>query len=608
MSELPWMPIDSKEKEIRLIFIEKGQLSEGLQCHFGTAKLADQPVYKALSYHWGPKRAPRPVCGDGISVEIPSNLHEAMRHSRRPDEGIWMWIDALCINQNDIDERNQQVAFMGEVYRNAEEVIVWLEEADAKTDLAMGTIHALGNDSSLHWDGRPQDSVPADFFRPENLTAVSDLLDKPWWTRVWTLQEAVLAKTLTFLCGPHRLSFEGLVNVSENFFRHNHGCCDLKHLSKIAHVVLKFSMQMGSIRSMKDLRATKDTGTFWSRMLDHRERTSSEPKDQVYGFLGIGDRSSSSIIQPDYSVSDASVYEEVAFKILENTKDLTILHHVLPEQSLPGHPSLNDLPSWVPNWTIQVPHVFARETLRMRIDRCTQYLASGDRTGRYNYSESGSLVLRGIIFGKIGQLGHPRKDGKLFWDPEFDVPIIENWRQLAEVDTNPDRPYHSAKRQQDDHQEYAESMYDAFWQTLCSSLAIENPEDGDLKDKKFARITDKATARSNHESSWQYIQNWRTNSSLERRTNLCLYSVMMSIASRRFFISADEHQWIGLAPWTAQEGDQLVVFEGAPVPFVIRPHEDASRQEWTFVGSAYVHGAMDGEVLELGETQDITLI
>jgi len=117
-------PLDPNRNEIRLLTLSPGQSDEQLRCSLSTMSLATHPVYNALSYVWGdPVYTGNNLTIDGHPFSITPNLHSALRHLRQASGGydcqVPLWVDALCINQGDMDERSQQVAMMRDIYTSA---------------------------------------------------------------------------------------------------------------------------------------------------------------------------------------------------------------------------------------------------------------------------------------------------------------------------------------------------------------------------------------------------------------------------------------------------------------------------------------------------------
>ncbi|KAF3765070.1 hypothetical protein M406DRAFT_242811, partial [Cryphonectria parasitica EP155] len=144
--------------------------------------------YEALSYVWG-----RPLLSQRIQVNgqpywVTESVYQVLCRLRRPRSTRTVWIDALCVNQADFAERGAQVLLMTRVYEEATRTIVWLGEKAAP----------WGSASTL----RPLKIGYGD------VRVISQILKNPWWTRVWVIQELVLARQVVMCCGPHSITWD----------------------------------------------------------------------------------------------------------------------------------------------------------------------------------------------------------------------------------------------------------------------------------------------------------------------------------------------------------------------------------------------------------------
>ncbi|KAF2264100.1 hypothetical protein CC78DRAFT_464340, partial [Lojkania enalia] len=126
------------ESQIRLLTILPGSLYQDLECrlshvdHDQTSSKGQKnanPSYKALSYVWGDPKAVSWIILDDVLVGVTKDLHHALRHLRHASEPRQFWVDALCINQNDVLEKTEQIKKMKQIYSQADQVIMWLGEA-----------------------------------------------------------------------------------------------------------------------------------------------------------------------------------------------------------------------------------------------------------------------------------------------------------------------------------------------------------------------------------------------------------------------------------------------------------------------------------------------
>ena len=136
----------------------------------------DTGGYIALSYVWGNPEDQVPITIEDQHLLVTSNLDSALRHIRHVKNEILIWADAVCINQTDDEEKGQQVAQMGDVYKNALRTIIFLGEGTAMSDRHMSILE------STHFPVVGSHDL-----------ALS-ILSRPWFSRIWTFQELILSK------------------------------------------------------------------------------------------------------------------------------------------------------------------------------------------------------------------------------------------------------------------------------------------------------------------------------------------------------------------------------------------------------------------------------
>jgi hypothetical protein len=120
---------------IRLIELQPRSASGTPHYTIQHTRLSNRPYYEALSYMWGPPAPLKPIQINYNTTHVRENVWSALNHLRLDSEPRHLWIDALCINQQDTLERNHQVGQMGRIYREAQRVVVWLGESDAESTL-----------------------------------------------------------------------------------------------------------------------------------------------------------------------------------------------------------------------------------------------------------------------------------------------------------------------------------------------------------------------------------------------------------------------------------------------------------------------------------------
>ncbi|KAM0420948.1 hypothetical protein ACHAPT_011338, partial [Fusarium lateritium] len=125
---LLYQPLDLKSNQIRMLHLLPGNREDPIRCVLSTALLDDSPKYEALSYAWGDPLDCRPIEVDGKRKSITVNLYHALRRLRYPQDERRLWVDAVCINQDDHVEKSHQVSLMQKIYSSTEKAILWLGE------------------------------------------------------------------------------------------------------------------------------------------------------------------------------------------------------------------------------------------------------------------------------------------------------------------------------------------------------------------------------------------------------------------------------------------------------------------------------------------------
>ncbi|KAK0724642.1 heterokaryon incompatibility, partial [Lasiosphaeris hirsuta] len=160
--------------------------------------------FSALSYRWGDETPVFEISLNGCAVLVRENLRDFLLHARKAGWTKNLWIDAVCINQNDVEEKNQQIGLMGAVYSLASSVLVWLGNLDTAETTALEEMRDLGQavdyskKTAELWEKR---WFPSDFngynpwidrLSPAGRRGFDQLIANPYWTRKWIVQEILL--------------------------------------------------------------------------------------------------------------------------------------------------------------------------------------------------------------------------------------------------------------------------------------------------------------------------------------------------------------------------------------------------------------------------------
>ena len=320
------------DRQIRVLVLFPGNASDSLRCALKHVNISDFPSYKALSYTWGTGGKTRSITCNMVSAEIAitASLAAALAQLRDVKESTTLWIDQVCINQEDIEERSSQVPLMAEIYTNAKQVIVWLGEADTNTESAFGCIPNLVRAFSLN----SKDYFPAvfPFINSPSWFALKTVFERPYFRRVWIVQEVALAADALICCGSWSTTWENLVSVGQLL---EFGGIEGEEAFGVVQVIERLRQE--------NLARSKE------RLVEllpiSRELKSSDPRDKVYGILGLTSDASEIAFQPDYTLPVAEVYKKVTKFLVESRGTLDVLANVAFPRSI------TNLPTWVPDFS-----------------------------------------------------------------------------------------------------------------------------------------------------------------------------------------------------------------------------------------------------------------
>jgi len=566
----------------------------------------EPPPYEALSYCWGDPCDTEPIVLSKSQFSATKNLASALRHLRLPDRQRVMWIDSICINQADIKERNHQVRQMGRIYRTADQVVVWLGEGDKNTSSIMTTIRAMYKEN-LHWNNL------------EALLHMTVWFRSPWWKRVWTVQETILARRLVFVSGEYHCSGEEVFFVAQSFFQHTRGCC-FNYEDQLPHIIVdkELSSLFSEIQAIGEFHDHLSVSPIPLEKLlaRFRHRLASDPHDNVYGFLGLTTNIYGEVI--DYNKPFEDVFKTTTMNIIWAVGSLDVLSQRCIEDTRSdlGYGGVvadvpYQLPSWCPDWDIRFNHGDLQDLNRRLGDMLIYNTSAGKSAnimipmtdppvGPGTDIASVTLILRGLRFDTICERG------EIYLAASNYYPCI--YHQWDAVMTASAKCTGTAYPTGQDRAE-------AFQHTLCAGIAGQGSTEG----KRFVYVA-KALRKPIFDAWWEnrvldHLRGEFRAPSLEMPHGswICSISGQVSAAtfSRRFFVT--EKGYFGLAPAATQPGDLVCILLGGKVPYIIRKTVDADapnnildthRTTYKFVGDAYLHGIMNGEAAQDLEPND----
>ena len=556
---------------IRLVELFSDTFDTPLQCRIFPCHLKDAPLvpYEAISYVWGPQEPLYDLlCGDVNPrlLRVGPNLRDALLHLRfHPSINTnprVLWVDRICINQDDIEERASQVQLMHAVYRRCRQALVWLGMDDSNTEEAFECarfIHKNDFERETPWESMALFRSPAVSFPDlrNYLSLLAKLTDRPWFERAWTFQEVILPSTVSLVCGRSSMALECLEASWEPAF-HQTG------VLFVGQVTLIFA-----IRKVEDT-FLEDGGRLPADELERllsfrREAKMSDPRDYIFSLLGLFSPSVSRSLSPSYSTSVKDLFTAVAKHIIRASGELRILCSV----ESPKHVDGEAFPSWVPDWRASSESL--RNVLHDRNPR-SPYRATRESVLDYDPSTNGDrLHLYGIPIGAVDQSGRYN-----------DFHSISDFNLGSRYD-HTNQPITAALRQA---------------QTLERDVAyerigIKHPDRRILAD--FFDIPMKSRIRRRKCKQCPISPTLPALPMEKAKEHIYTAQLFRecskNIKSRAFFTT--DSRYLGLGPTCTAAGDQIFLLIGSDLPFILRP----AGNEFELVGACYVHGIMYGEGL-----------
>lgn len=199
----PFRSLTTGTSLLRLVSVEPGSFSDPVQCKLRYVNLEERPTYEALSYVWGDATVTEPITLDGRRFPVTINLQLALRYLRQEDTKREFGIDAICINQTDMTERSEQVKRMHIIYKLAAKVIIWVGEDSNNSAFSgsMGAGEIFTQLARAARKDRQQEHEEESLERSQWTLSILGFISRPWFNRMWIIQESVANLETVITCG-----------------------------------------------------------------------------------------------------------------------------------------------------------------------------------------------------------------------------------------------------------------------------------------------------------------------------------------------------------------------------------------------------------------------
>ncbi|KAI0521696.1 HET-domain-containing protein [Xylaria bambusicola] len=556
-----FLPIDSNKGEIRLLKIELGRYGEVIKCSYRLTTVTGDVQYETLSYVWGDLQVDKTIIVEDTEVGLTDNLFNALTRIRHETELRHLWVDALCINQEDGAEKTAQVDMMHKIFSECAQCYMWMGNIEASAigvkesealEAAKGALDAIRLLSGEDSEYKLPPSLTTRDQRAKAGNAIKALFQSPWWSRIWTVQEATSPRLGTVLWGPISIPWHYLTQVAERLIQGKWPPEDRFSIFDLfENYNFLTSPMLALIWASRWIEAPHPP---YEMLYRFRYRRSTDPRDKVYVILNLvaeGSYPLPSVRSSDYGVPAAVLYRRVMLDLLRDEYGLRPLIGFRGEpKSVPG------LPSWVVDWSTP-PAGQERAAFWEHIKFWYKYTAD-----------------RGLPMLDLNNLTSP------------------------------------------EHGEDVLNVNGVFFDKIlvCSDVIAENDGSDRLHEKARETIT-RAVAedprfRIVSEVYWQAVLddiitgNCADSTESMEGSTADVYWRLQMLRHQRLFIT--EGGAAGLGPSGTSVGDEIWVLSGGRSPFLLGPlkasdpvvkHEDSS-YHYSFRGDVFIPGIMRGEAVD----------
>ncbi|KAK5651445.1 hypothetical protein OQA88_12452 [Cercophora sp. LCS_1] len=434
-------------------------------------------------------------------------------------------------------------------------------------------------------------------------TALRNLFGRPWFSRVWVVQEVVYGRDPVFLLGKRAVAWDQLASVASRLFDQvlfqllEH---DVQHPeSKLRYPVGVQSI--AEIQHAREIKRLRKHESLQQILLEFHHFGATNAKDKIYALMGLAtDALHDAVLDPTYGklVSVEQVYTDVAQHLLLRDQSVLIL-----QRAGVGFGNRNaSLPSWVPDW-----RAFADDNCFGSIHGITGYQAGLDHASGARLKVSDptgrTLVVEGLIVDEVRQVGSVRvplpddtHEASLRHVIDDGAWLSETWGTMEALKR---RMRAGALPRIAAGDSTIDMLEEALCRTIVANFSFLHPQTPTQYCKVWRKYVQELSYGPQYPLSEMTEQTWKGVMGFDIA---CTRATM----GRRLF--ATENGLMGLTGPDTRPGDSIAIILGGKTPFLIRSDNNSSPGPWTLVGEAYIHGMMNGEALDLNNVIEIELV
>ena len=622
--DFAYVPLDMVADEIRVLVIPGGSPSDLISTHIAHCPIRCEVTFFALSYTWGESQPLSEVVINGQRKLVRKNLELALQALGSPDSIAVLWIDAVCINQEDILERNRQLVRMSEIYNCAAGVFCYVGESTEDSGLALDSIKYF-QEPMMRFDEHGDWVVgtylktrlgPADVH--QICAALYRFLLRAYFRRIWVLQEVAVASIPTIVCGDrHEINFEKLDTAAYNLqdmlerdpelAAHMQKACpelkkveistkELYYVRKLfyfRHLRKKGNPERLYGATYKDFKETAP-GYLETAILA-RDFQATVPHDKVFALWNLAQDKGELDFKMDYSQSIAVTYASFTEAWTKHSGSLDMIGAAEHGSASTFYESA---PSWCPDWSVpsRVSSLIRKErirrtmmTIQTDMDGPLYFADGGVKQAKNDDSffefEDNTLHSLGIILDSIAGSFIPSSDDEPDTNPMTNLHGYTTVLSEYFTSNNITTTYHDPLQ--------------AAWAMMHGDVPTtwpdrpSNPDNADDDYPNEAYVC--MPSRSRHTP--RYARTYSREEALD--------AVDMVLRGRVAFVTANGY--MGLGPGSVlrhQSNDTpylLAVLATCSVPVLLQEQDGGT---YMFLGTCFVQGWMEGEILTRFEGVD----
>lgn len=571
---------------LRVFTLFPGEEFEPLRGLIWVTRLDAKVHYTTVSYVWGPRTRLKHALHTPVGrLTITETLYATLKKLRDRDKSVVLWVDAICINQDDDSEKTEQVQMLAQIFQNSVQTLGFIRDDGESEEVAemlmqVRTREVLCEDSAdwprnlptcpKSWNkrGMPPPTDPI-------WSKTSEFFRNDWFRRVWIIQEVVIARNMKLICGKYTIDWEYVYSATQKI--------DQDPEMRIQGDEVRQSWQpflrLGALRHCE---ARSSRLSIFVLLETFRHCQSTKRRDRFFSLLGIAADGNLTDFELDYH----SPFETIArrfgnalFRKYSGRKQgMQLLYRAGLDEDKPNSPS------WMPDWTRE-----KQTSLHASANRGAMFRAAwGSDENLKLYSGVGELTTDAYLVDTIETVTQSSLEPGPDLQSRFFLKVEEILEKTYHYMNEADRaellwrvPIAGAKYPKvaisGDHSLF--NSWEAYWKLL----KLERSRgDGKAVGEQVCQIAESGL------------------SILEEGSKA--YASLLTDEVRGWrFVTTKHHILCGMAPPNVREGDAVYIFSGGDVPFITRPSKERLGAQ-RLVGQGYFHGIMDGEALDYNYT------